>query len=411
MSSSTPFIRASHLRFLQGDREYRFVGANLWYAVHLASKGPGGDRARLDRELDRLQALGLSNLRIMASSEGSEGALEQALPTMQPHPGQIDEAQLDGLDYLLQALAQRGMHAVVCLNNFWQWSGGFAQYLHWTGAGEIPYPSKQSWQAFESYVERFYENEQAQLWFRAFVRRLIERRNRYNGLVYRDDPTIMAWELANEARGKNRVRRFRDWIHETAAFIKSLDRNHMVTTGSEGDTPHPWWNGTDVQRDHQSPFIDYITFHLWVENWGWYDPKVAETSFATAMERARSYIASHLEAAVALGKPIVLEEFGIARDGRQMEASAPAEFRARYYRQILSMLMPGALTSEGAAGANFWAWSGEGRPAKPGGMWRVGDPWLGDPAHEEQGWYGVYDEESATLEVLRDFAERARNHR
>jgi mannan endo-1,4-beta-mannosidase len=53
------------------------------------------------------------------------------------------------------------------------------------------------------------------------------------------------------------------------------------------------------------------------------------------------------------------------------------------------------------AGAGFWAWSGEGRPREPGGYWRKGDPILGDPAHEPQGWYGVYSSDLSTLGVLK----------
>lgn len=34
------------------------------------SDGEGGDRARLVRELDRLEALGITNLRVLAASEG-----------------------------------------------------------------------------------------------------------------------------------------------------------------------------------------------------------------------------------------------------------------------------------------------------------------------------------------------------
>ena len=34
--------------------------------------------------------------------------------------------------------------------------------------------------------------------FKRFVGALITRRNHWNDLYYRDDPTILAWELANE---------------------------------------------------------------------------------------------------------------------------------------------------------------------------------------------------------------------
>ncbi len=49
----------------------------------------------------------------------------------------------------------------------------------------------------------------------------------------------MAWELANEPRGfHNNAAAFNTWLDDTVAHIKSLDPNHLVTTGCEGDTPY-----------------------------------------------------------------------------------------------------------------------------------------------------------------------------
>ena len=56
-----------------GDAERRFMGANLWYAMNLGCEGAVGcDRARLDGVLDRLEALGVSCVRILGASEGPD---------------------------------------------------------------------------------------------------------------------------------------------------------------------------------------------------------------------------------------------------------------------------------------------------------------------------------------------------
>ena len=34
--------------------------------------------------------------------------------------------------------------------------------------------------------------------FKTYVKKIINRRNTITGVLYRDDPTIMAWDLANE---------------------------------------------------------------------------------------------------------------------------------------------------------------------------------------------------------------------
>jgi len=58
------------------------------------------------------------------------------------------------------------------------------------------------------------------------------------------------------------------------------------------------------------------------------------------------------------------------------------------------------------AGMSFWAWSGEGRPRDAGGPWRAGDPLTGDPPHELQGWYGVYDTDAETKGVIEEAMRR-----
>ena len=172
------------------NRAYRFAGANLWYAAQLGSTPEG--RQRLTRELDRLHAAGLTHVRIMAASEGRpdatvprpcekwcnpthghcswdkypvncacsgcgfcrsqapellepkrldaacrQGGSAQMEPPMQPRPGQYDDAVLHGLDFALAMLLKRGMTATLCLNNMWQWSGGFAVYVAWA-TGQAP---------------------------------------------------------------------------------------------------------------------------------------------------------------------------------------------------------------------------------------------------------------------------------
>ena len=49
--------------------------------------------------------------------------------------------------------------------------------------------------------------------------------------------------------------------------------------------------------------------------------------------------------------------------------------------------------------------SGEGRAAHPDHHFRPGDTaWLGDPPHEPQGWYGVFDSDASTQAVIREHA-------
>ena len=64
--------------------------------------------------------------------------------------------------------------------------------------------------------------------------------------LHRDDPTILAWELANEPRceGDYSGSILQDWLETSAEFMKSIDPKHLLTVGLEGflgsSTPGKW---------------------------------------------------------------------------------------------------------------------------------------------------------------------------
>ncbi|MDI3288478.1 cellulase family glycosylhydrolase [Polyangium sp. 15x6] len=407
-TSASGFVRVAEGRFQRDGRPYTFLGANFWYGMNLGAEGPSGNPGRLARELDRLAALGVTNLRILAATEGPEPSPWRILPVLQPSPREYREEILLGLDFLLKEMKARGMVAVVCLNNFWPWSGGMAQYLRWSGAGPIPYPPPEpggSWSAYQAYTAAFYSNPAAVEAFHDFVRMLLQRTNRYTGVRYADDPTIMAWELANEPRGGTNVKAFQSWIERTSELLESLDSRHLVTTGSEGETPWPRESGLDVVANHRFSSIDYVTAHVWAQNWGWYDP-ARPKSYEAAVREMKSYLRRHIEHARRLGKPLVVEEFGFPRDAGSHDPAATTATRDRYYRAVFDVVLDAVRAGEPVGGVNFWAWSGEGRPRIPGGHWQKYDPFTGDPPHEAQGWYGVYDTDDTTLRVIAEYARK-----
>jgi mannan endo-1,4-beta-mannosidase len=267
-----------------------------------------------------------------------------------------------------------------------------AQYVAWQEGSAIPYPG--DWGVFMEYSAKFYDCQKCQEWYRGHIARLIGRVNAYTGLAYRDDPAIFAWELANEPRRYPEA-----WIDETAAYIKSLDPNHLVTTGLEGSPPG---EGQDFRQAHDGRAIDYTTIHIWPQNWGWYDPLRPET-YAQAEARARQYFREHAAVSAALGKPLVLEEFGLARDWEPWQdlydPRSPTTYRDLFYGAMFEEVYVSLSTGGPAAGDNFWAWAGEARP---------GEGWVGDPPHETPGWYSVYDADESTLGILTDHVQEMR---
>jgi len=395
------FINVNGKQFIRDGKPYYFLGTNFWYGMNLGSSGQGGDRDRLLRELDHLKKIGVKNLRVMGASEGPDTEPWRMRPALQVAPGEYNEEVLDGLDFLLAEMGKRDMVAIMCMNNFWPWSGGMAQYVSWQDDSEIPYPpicGEGDWQTYQEYTASFYSNENAVTDFFNHLRFTVLRENPYTGTLYRDDPTIMAWQLGNEPRGINNREDFTQWIENTAKYIKSIDSNHLVTIGSEGATAHPS-SGNDFFADHQSSYIDYTTIHVWVQNWGWFDP-YDEVSLSSAVEKATAYINQHEVLAEKLNKPVVLEEFGISRDDNDHAVTASVTLRDEYYSQIFTHILDKAAAGSPLAGLNFWAWGGAGRPREPQAIWYVGDDFTGDPPHEHQGWYSVYNTDLTTLEII-----------
>jgi mannan endo-1,4-beta-mannosidase len=381
------FVRASGTQFEQGGKRQVVVGTNFWQGMNLAVADATGDRYRLGRELDRLQALGINNVRVTAASEGPDTEKYRMVPSLQPAPGTYNELVFQGLDYFLAQLSLRGMRAVMMLNNYWEWTGGMAQYVSWSDGSAIPYRLDPGgvYNVYIRYVDRFYACTTCQTAYRNHIQTVISRVNTVTGLTYRDDPTIFSWELANEPRDYPS-----NWIHDTAAFIKSLDPNHMVTVGSEGS-----WGGT-FKTTHASPYIDYTTCHIWVENWGKYTATDSNTAnLQAAVDFALDYLDTHNTQAIALGKPLVLEEFGLARDAWAptggYDPATPVTYRDTYYQSLYTQVET-LMAAQGAiAGDNFWAWAGEARPPSL---------WTGDPPHETPGWYSVYDQDASTLAIF-----------
>ena len=401
------FVQREGTGFTSGGKPYRFVGANMWYAAYLGADADYGDRARLRRELDAMRALGIDNLRILGSSELSP--LKNSItPAFRTHDARYNETLLRGLDVTLAEMGRRGMKAVIYLTNFWEWSGGMATYLYWTNGGRFINMNDPAhpWPEFPDFVSDFYSSERAVAMYHDYVRALVTRTNSITGGRYVDDPAIMSWQLANEPRpggsdavGRRQHGAYLAWIRNTGALIKSLDPNHLVSTGSEG-TQGCLGSEACVIAAHELPEIDYLTAHIWPQNWGWADPKDLAGTSPTAEQKTRDYIDTHVRLARGLGKPLVIEEFGYPRDAGSYAPGTPTTFKDRFYQVIFDAVAESARTGGPLAGSNFWAWGGEGRAAHADHAFRRGDlSYMGDPPHEPQGWYSVMagDESSKTL--------------
>ncbi|MDB5722849.1 MAG: mannanase, partial [Alphaproteobacteria bacterium] len=300
ISPPRDFVTVRDGRFRLRGRPYHYAGANMWYAAYLGADAPTGDRDRLRRELDALAGLGIANIRILGESELSP--LKNSIrPTFRDQSANYNETLLRGLDFALAETGKRGLKAVVYLNNFWEWSGGMMTYLSWTNGGRYLNMNDPAhpWPEFPDMVAEFYTSPRAVEMAHHYLRAVVGRRNTITGLLYAEDPAIMAWQLANEPRpggsdavANRQMAAFRAWVTGTAKLIKSLDPNHLVSTGSEG-LKGCIESEACVVAEHSPPEIDYLTTHIWPLNWGWVDSADLAGTWAGGEAKVRDYMARH----------------------------------------------------------------------------------------------------------------------
>ena len=161
-------------------------------------------------------------------------------------------------------------------------------------------------------------------WFKNYMRDFVSRKNSITGVAYKDDPTIMSWELANEAECRSDLGGFqgtvRGWYAEMSAYLKSVDPNHLVATGEEGFdlsttgytgftsystyfAVFTFLDGTSFTQNIALPDIDWGSLHLYPDTWSWLDPT----------NDGVNWIKDHVSIARAQGKPCVLSEYGLER--------------------------------------------------------------------------------------------------
>ncbi|KAI9726767.1 MAG: hypothetical protein M1828_000623 [Chrysothrix sp. TS-e1954] len=191
------------------------------------------------------------------------------------------------LDYVVSAAEAKGVKLVLPLLNNYDDLGGINTYTT----------------AFGGNHTTFYTDAKSQAAYKAYIAFIVNR--------YKSSPAIFAWELANEARcsGCSTSVIF-NWASTISAYIKSLDSKHMVTLGDEGwlaPTPtdssyaYSGYEGVDFAKNMAISTLDYGTFHLYPEDWGY---------GADPLGFGNTWIANHNAIGRQTGKPVVLEEYG-----------------------------------------------------------------------------------------------------
>ena len=311
------WVGVSGNHFTKNGGPFYYAGANCYYLMAYSAGDEGNEeslRGYVDEVLGEAKELGLTVVRTWAFNDGADewNALQTA-------PGVYDERVFRGLDYVLHKASEVGVHLVLPLVNNWDDYGGMNQYVQWSTTA--------------SSHDDFYTDADCRQWYKDHVSAVLNRVNTFNGRTYKDDPTVLAWELANEpdTPSDNTGDILQAWIEEMSAYVKSVDPKHLVTTGSIG---YDGWHGVDFVRNHQPADIDFACLHAWPDHFG--------QGYTAIMDQVAGLLD---DAEDILGKPAILEEFGKYQ---------PLSTRDQYYQGWYDTVYARAAVGEASGGSNFW---------------------------------------------------------
>ncbi|KAM3731022.1 hypothetical protein ACB098_12G130700 [Castanea mollissima] len=298
-STGFAYVTTNGTRFVLKGNSVYLNGFNAYWLMYMASFPANRDNITATFQLAAKSKMNV--LRTWAFSDGVERALQTS-------PGVYNEEMFEGLDFVISESRKYGLPLILSLVNNFADFGGRKQYVQW---------ARESGQTLKN-DDDFYTNTVVKQYYKNHVKAILTRANSIIGIPYKDDPMIFAWELINEPRCETDPsgRFVQEWVREMAAFVKSIDSNHLLEIGLEGfygDSipPRREFNpgnvlvGTDFISNNQLPGVDFATIHLYPEQWL---PNLNDSVQAAFVDK---WIEAHIEDSQSvLQKPLVLAEFG-----------------------------------------------------------------------------------------------------
>ncbi|WP_189512546.1 MULTISPECIES: glycoside hydrolase family 2 TIM barrel-domain containing protein [unclassified Mesorhizobium] len=297
--SATSFIKTSGTNFTLDGKPFFVTGVNNHYLTF-------GSHNEVTRVLDDAVAMGANVARVFL--QPVIGSLDGSVPTIWNwrlegetsnlavngtyllywDPSQNSMAINDGangmqkVDFLIAEAGKRHLRLIIAFLDFWAFTGGAQQMRAWYGSDDE--------------ATFFFTDPRTKQDYRTWVRHVVERVNPLTRLAYRDDPTIMAWELINEGNAKPEALRL-SWTAEMSAYVKSLDSHHLVTSGNA--------NIFDPKvADLTIPTLDFGTWHGY------------PVYYNLTIEQFNDMIPEFCHLAARANKPVLMEEFGHARSNK-----------------------------------------------------------------------------------------------
>ncbi|CAE6482902.1 unnamed protein product [Rhizoctonia solani] len=333
----TGYVKTSGTKFTLNGSTFTVVGSNSYWMAQLSSTSD------ITQSFNDMASAGITTVRTWGFNDvtSASGTYYQLWSgsTATVNTG------ADGLakfDTVVAAAKAAGIRLIVALTNNWSDYGGMDVYV------------KQI--LGSSNHDLFYTDATVKAAFKSYINTWVTR--------YKNEPTILAWELANEPRCKGSTGTWSgtcttttitNWATEISAYIKSLDSNHLVGLGDEGfynqangpNYPYQGGEGVDFDANLKITSLDFGTFHSYPVSWG---------QSANATLWGVQWIRDHAASQKAANKPVIIEEFGVTTD-------QVATYTA-WYNEIVSSGLTGDLIWQ--AGTQAATWFNDGYAVFPG---------------------------------------------
>ena len=307
------FVGRSGTNLELDGQPYRFSGINIYNANNLSGCWYAmGSGSTLDESLSAISSTG--------GPKVMRAWFFQALATA---GGARDWSAIDNT---LAVAAAHGTRVIATLGNQWSdcdgpggGAGSYKDHAWYTGGYTEPDPA-----GTRSY--------------RDWAAEIVDR--------YKNDPTILAWQLLNEAEVKpsegsscspDAAVTLKDFADDVSGLIKSIDANHLVSLGTMGGG-QCGAQGAEYQDVHDLATIDLCEYH----DYG---------SPSTPMPGDQwNGLQVRVDQCNALDKPLFVGETGIRQEDLPTLQSRANAFWAKFEAQFFA----------GIDGILVWAWNKDG---------------------------------------------------
>lgn len=281
------FVQRSGTHLTLDGKTFRYSGPNIeWLGLEgYGPHDPFGPRYPSHFEIDDVFAtaaeMGAKVVRsqTMGDTVGCPRCIE-------PEEGQFNPNAFQASDYALSVAAKYRMKVIITLIGDCATcsGGGIGQFLAWHKTVNF---------------QDFFTDPALIAAYERHVDAVLNHRNTITGVLYRDDPTIMAWENCNmcgifSVFKHGNLADVAKWSETIGEHIKSIDHRHLYL-----DTTGIFRNDPDILNN---PSVDLYAF----EEYPHWDSILGVTSQHTTAET----IAHDAATVVSHGKVFIVNEFG-----------------------------------------------------------------------------------------------------